>query len=48
MKDDFNRNKYLINSTHLNLALLSGGDQDDSKQHFEWFVVKITETQIKV
>jgi hypothetical protein len=48
MKDNLNRNKYLLNSTHLNLTLLSGGEQDDSKQQFEWFVLKITETQIQV
>jgi hypothetical protein len=46
MKENLNRNKYLLSSTHLNLTLLSGGDQADSKQQFEWFVLKITETQI--
>ena len=45
---DFNRNKYLLNHTHLNITLISGGDQDDSKQQFEWLVLNITQTQIKI
>jgi hypothetical protein len=45
---DINRNKYLLNSSHLDISLLSGGDQDDSKQKFEWFALNITETQIKI
>ncbi len=45
---DFNRNKYLLNLTLLNITLISGGDQDDYKQQFEWFVLNITQIQIKI
>jgi hypothetical protein len=48
LTEDFNRNKYLLNSTHLNITLNSGGDQDESKQQFEWFALNITDTQIKL
>jgi hypothetical protein len=47
-KTDFNRNLYFLSDQHLNITLLSGGDQDDSKKQFEWFALNITATKIRI
>ena len=41
-------NKYLLSDLHLDISILSSGEQNDTKLQFSWYAKEITDIEISI